>query len=333
MNLRDLRYVLAVAEHGHFGKAAEASFVSQPTLSGQIKKLEEELGVTIFERTNRSVEITPIGEQLLVHARRVLEQVEAMENLARSAQDPLAGPLRLGVIPTLGPHLMPLILPSLRRDFPRLKLVLREEITEQLLMRLRRHELDAVLIATPSNDDDLAEIPLFVEPFWLAHPATHPLYHKDEIYEEDLPVDELLLLTDGHCLTEQIRAACHLENAAGHDDLRASSLETLTQLVGAGFGCTLVPALALRSSWATDTGVILRQVTMENAERRIRLVARKTFPRGPALKGLADLIRAHLPNTVRRLTGEQTSASGAGAQRRRTRGRGGQDARSNPGEK
>ncbi len=301
MNLRDLRYLLAVAEHGHFGKAAEASFVSQPTLSGQIKKLEEELGVTIFERTNRSVEITPVGEQLLVHARRVLEEVEAMQDLATAAQDPLAGPLRLGVIPTLGPYLMPLILPSLRKDYPRLKLVLREEITEQLVARLRRHALDAVLVATPPNDDDLAEIALFEEPFWLAHPATHPLYDKDEIYEEDLPVDELLLLTDGHCLTEQVMTACHLEGVAGHDDLRASSLETLTQLVGAGFGCTLVPALALRSSWATDTGVILRQVNIANAERRIRLVARKTFPRGQALTALADLIRAHLPNTVTKI--------------------------------
>ena len=299
MNLRDLRSVLAVAAHRHFGKAAEACFVSQPTLSGQIKKLEEQLGVTIFERTNRSVEITPIGEQLLVHARRAIEQVEAMENLARAAQDPLAGPLRLGVIPTIGPYLMPLILPPMRQEYPRLNLVLREEITEQLLVHLRRHELDAVLIATPPSDDDFVEIPLFDEPFWLAHPAKHPLYEKDEIFEKDLPVNELLLLTDGHCLTEQVLFACHLEDAGGHDDLRASSLETLIQLVGAGFGCTLVPALALRSSWATDTGVILRQLNMANAERRVRLVARKTFPRELALKTLADLIQAHLPNTVR----------------------------------
>jgi len=182
---------------------------------------------------------------------------------------------------------------------------LREEITEQLLVRLGRHELDAVLIANPPNDDDLAEIPLFEEPFWLAHPATHPRYDKDEIDEEDLPVDELLLLTDGHCLTEQVMVACHLEGTAKHDDLRGSSLENLIQLVGAGFGCTLVPALALRGSWATDTGVILRQVDIANAMRRIRLVARKTFPRGEALKALADLIQAHLPNTVRKLVDEQ----------------------------
>ncbi|MCP5143032.1 MAG: LysR family transcriptional regulator [Chromatiales bacterium] len=301
MNLRDLRYVLAVAEFRHFGKAAEASFVSQPTLSGQIKKMEDELGVTIFERSNRSVEITPIGEQLLIYARRVIEQVEAMENLAKAAQDPLAGPLRLGVIPTLGPYLMPLILLPLRKDFPQLHLVLREEITSLLLDHLRRHELDAALIATPPDDDDLQEIPLFDEPFWLAHPAKHPLYNKDEIYEEDLPVDQLLLLADGHCLTEQVMGVCHLDQSAGHDDLRASSLETLMQLVGAGFGCTLVPALALRSSWATDTGVILRQVNIANAERRVRLVARKTFPRALALKALARLINRHLPNTVRRI--------------------------------
>ncbi|MCB1737359.1 MAG: LysR family transcriptional regulator [Gammaproteobacteria bacterium] len=304
MNLRDLRYVLAVAEFRHFGKAAEASFVSQPTLSGQIKKVEEELGVTIFERSNRSVEITPIGEQLLLYARRVIEQVEAMENLAKAAQDPLAGPLRLGVIPTLGPYLMPLILQPMRKDFPDMQLVLREEITAQLMEHLRHHELDAVLIATPVDDDDLQEIPLFDEPFWLAFPAKHALYNKDEIYEEDLPVNELLLLADGHCLTEQVMGVCHLDQSTGHDDLRASSLETLMQLVGAGFGCTLVPALALRSSWATDTGVILRQVHIANAERRIRLVARKTFPRALALKALADLVCKHLPNTVRKLARE-----------------------------
>jgi LysR family hydrogen peroxide-inducible transcriptional activator len=299
MNLRDLRYVLAVAEQRHFGKAAEACCVSQPTLSGQIKKVEEELGVTIFERSNRSVEITEVGGQLLVYARRVIEQVEAMENLAKAAQDPLAGPLRLGVIPTLGPYLMPLILAPLRKDFPQLHLVLREEITERLLPHLRHHELDAVLVATPPDADDLGEIPLFDEPFWLAHPAQQALYDKEEIYEEDLPIDQLLLLADGHCLTEQVMEVCHLDQSADHDDLRAASLETLIQLVAAGFGCTLVPALALRRHWASDAGIVIREVHIVNAERRVRLVARKTFPRVQALQALATLIRTHLPSTVR----------------------------------
>lgn len=302
MNLRDLRYVLAVAEHQHFGKAAEACFVSQPTLSGQIKKLEQELGAVVFERTNRSVRVTPLGEQLLKYAARALEQVEAMHQLAAASQDALSGPLRLGVIPTLGPYLMPLILRPLKEQYPNLHLVLREEITDLVLDHLRHHELDAVLIATPPDDEDLLEIPLFDEPFWLAHPAKHPLYEKDEITADDLPLNELLLLADGHCLTDQVKSVCQLQESAQLDDLRAASLETLMQLIGAGFGCTLVPALSLRSSWATDTGVILRQVKMDHAERRVRLVARKTFPNLATLDALANLILAHTPNTVRRVT-------------------------------
>jgi LysR family hydrogen peroxide-inducible transcriptional activator len=302
MNLRDLRYLIALAEHQHFGKAAEACFVSQPTLSGQIKKLEEQLGVTIFERNNRSVAITPIGQRLLVYAQNVLDQVAAMEALAHSVKDSLAGPLSLGIIPTLGPYLMPLILAPLRRDFPQMQLVLREEITDHLLERLRRHDLEAVLLATPVDTDEFLCLPLFEEPFWLAHPANHPLYAKDDIEPEDIPMDELLLLADGHCLAEQVMDVCHLANSNIRDDLRASSLETLMQLVGAGFGCTLVPALALRSSWATDTGVILRKTNLADAKRRVNLVARKTFPRQEALHGLAKLIVQHLPNTVRPLS-------------------------------
>lgn len=304
MNLRDLKYLVAVAEHQHFGKAAEACYVSQPTLSGQIKKLEEELGVAVFERTKRSVTITPIGEQLLRYARLALEQVEAMELLAESSQDPMAGTLRLGVIPTLGPYLMPMILRPLREQYPKLRLALREEITELLLEHLRRHELDAVLIATPVDGDDLLEMPLFDEPFWLAHPVDHPLYLKTEINEEDLPVTELLLLADGHCLTDQVARICHLQKETQSDDLRAASLETLIQLVGAGYGCTLVPALSIGSSWATNTGIVLREVNMGSAERRVRLVTRESFPHPETLRNLARLILDEAPNTIRPLTSD-----------------------------
>lgn len=298
MNLRDLKYMLAVAEHQHFGKAAETCFVSQPTLSGQIKKLEEELGVVVFERSNRSVHITPIGEQLLVYARRALEQVDAMQLLADTTRDPMSGSLRLGVIPTLGPYLTPLILRPLRSRFPKLRLVLREEITEMLVEHLLNHELDAALIATPIDQDELTERPLFDEPFWLAFPLRHALYPKEEITRADLPVDELLLLSDGHCLAGQVKGICRLTQQTPHDDLRAASLETLVQLVGAGFGCTLVPALSVGAAWATDAGVILREVSIEDAQRRIRLVTRKTFPQREALDAVAELIKKELPNTV-----------------------------------
>lgn len=304
MNLRDLKYLLAVAELQHFGRAAEACFVSQPTLSGQIKKLEEELGVVIFERSNRSVRITPLGEQMLQLARRAVEQVDAMHQLAESAQDPLSGPLRLGVIPTLGPYLMPSVLRPLREDFPRLQLILREEITDLLLEHLRTHDLDVALIATQPDQEDLIELPLFDEPFWLALPVQHRLYNQDIITEDQLPVDELLLLADGHCLSDQVMGVCGLQQANQTNDLRAASLETLVQLVGASFGCTLIPALSLGSSWATDTGVVVRQLDVENAERRVRLVTRKTFPHREALHKLGKMIQAQMPNTVRLCTPE-----------------------------
>lgn len=301
MNLRDLQYVIAVAETRHFGRAADRCYVSQPTLSGQIKKLEEELGVMIFERTNRSVEVTPIGEEILKHARQMMEQADAIEQLAIAHQDPLAGPLRIGAIPTLSPYLMPLILKSLRTQHPQMRLVLSEEITEVLLERLRNHEIDAALLATEVEGVDLRSVPLFDEPFWLAHPRKHPLYHKDEITQSDLDNTPLLLLSEGHCLAKQAMEVCHMKARSEQGemaDLRASSLETLLQLVGAGFGSTLVPALAVRGSWTTDTGVIARPLSIKDAYRTVSLVFRATFPRVAALQAFSQIIRDHLPNTV-----------------------------------
>lgn len=302
MNLRDLKYLIAVAETCHFGRAAERCFVSQPTLSGQIKKLEDELGVTIFERTNRSVKITPIGEQILSHTRLMMEQAEMIRQLARAQQDPLAGPLRIGAIPTLSPYLMPLVLVPLKRQYPQLKLILSEEITETLLKRLRGHEIDAVLLATPVEELGLEAMPLFDEPFWLAHPRDHALYAKDDITRNDLDEVELLLLSDGHCLTHQVMDICRVADRPQQGemaDLRAASLETLLQLVGAGFGCTLVPALAVRGSWMTDSGIIARPLELSDAFRRVQLVCRSSYPRRAALEAFAGIIQDNLPNTVR----------------------------------
>ncbi len=286
MNLRDLTYILAVAETRHFGQAARRCFVSQPTMSGQIKKLEVELGVTIFERTNRSVELTPIGQAIVAHARLLMDQADAIREVAQAHRDPLSGPLRIGAIPTLSPYLMPLILVPLRERIPQLKLVLFEEVTDSLLRRLQQHELDAVLLATAVEDPDLAAMPLFEEPFWLAHPRGHPLYDKDEITRAELEGLDLLLLADGHCLTHQVMEVCRLaerSQAGEMADLRAASLETLLQLVGAGFGCTLVPALAIRGGWMTDSGIIARPIESDDAYRRISLVYRRSFPRRQAL--------------------------------------------------
>ena len=302
MNLRDLKYIIAVAETHHFGRAAERCFVSQPTLSGQIKKLEEELGVAIFERTNRSVEITPVGETILAHARQMTEQADAIAQLARAHQDPLSGPLRIGAIPTLSPYLMPLVLVPLKQQYPQIKLVLSEEITDTLLERLRKHEIDAALLATPVEGHDLEVIPLFHEPFWLALPSKHPLYNKDDITRKDLDKLELLLLAEGHCLAKQAMDVCRMKERSKQGemaDLRAASLETLLQLVGAGFGSTLVPALAMRGAWMTDTGIIVRPLNLPDAFRKVSLVFRSSFPRRPALDAFAQTVRENLPNTVK----------------------------------
>ena len=301
MNLRDLSYIIAVAETHHFGQAAQRCFVSQPTLSGQIKKLEEELGVAIFERTNRSVEITPVGETILVHARQIMEQADIIEQLARASQDPLAGPLRIGAIPTLSPYLMPLILLPLKKQHPQMKLVLSEELTDTLLERLRNHEIDAALLATEVEEPDLTSIALFDEPFWIAYPRKHPFYTKDKITRKDLESVNLLLLAEGHCLADQAMEVCHLKERSAQGelaDLRAASLETLLQLVGAGFGCTLVPALAMRGSWTTGSGVVAQPLALPDAHRRIALVYRRSFPRLVALETFASIIRDNLPNTV-----------------------------------
>ncbi len=304
MNLRDLQYIIAVAETHHFGKAAARCFVSQPTLSGQIKKLEEELGVTIFERSNRAVRVTPIGEEILLHAHQVIEQSEAMVQLALAHQDPMAGPLRVGAIPTLSPYLMPLVLAPLKREHPRLKLVLSEETTDMLIDRLHNHEIDTALLATAADEDDFESIELFDEPFWFAYPSDHPLYLKDEITRADLEKTDLLLLAEGHCLAQQVMDICHFadrNNTGEMADLRASSLETLLQFVGAGFGSTLVPALAMRGSWTSGTGVVARELEFEDAHRRVSMVFRKSFPRKQALRAFADIIWQHLPNTVQPL--------------------------------
>jgi len=301
MNLRDLRYLVTVAETRHFGKPAQQCFVSQPTLSGQIKKLELDLGVVIFERTRRSVDITPAGEGILVHARQILEQADAIQQLARSFQDPVAGPLRLGAIPTISPYLMPLILKPLQKDFPQMRLVLSEEKTDSLLTRLSKHEIDAALLATEHPECDFKSVDLFREPFWLAFPRNHAFYTKDEITRQDLVDTELLLLSEGHCLARQVMDVCHLQERTQPGELanlRAASLETLLQLVGAGYGSTLVPALAMAGSWTTGSGIATQQLHLPDAWRRVTLYYRDSFPRMEALRALISTIQANLPNTV-----------------------------------
>lgn len=286
MNLRDLRYVLAIAEHRHFGRAADACNVSQPTLSSQVKKLEEWLGVTLFERTNKSVVPTEIGLRVLEHARRAVAAADQIEAEARAARDPLDGPLRLGVIPTLGPYLMPLVLRPLGDAYPRLRIELWEDITDNLLERLGSHRLDAALLASVPPGGDLIDTALFAEPFLAVLPAGHALVGRDRVEEEAL-ADDLLVLSDGHCLREQALAACR--RADGHTGaLRATSLETLVNMVAAGYGTTLVPGLAAGAM--RGRGVVLRPLAAATA-RTVRLVSRPSFPRPKALAAVAATVR------------------------------------------
>lgn len=301
VNFRDLQYAVAVAEERHFGRAAERCHVSQPTLSGQVRKLEESLGVTLFERTSRSVAVTAVGEEVVRHARLALAQAAQIEDIARAHRDPLAGPLRLGVIPTVSPYLMPLVLGRLKQRYPDLTPVLVEEVTESLLERLAAHEIDAAVIATTPAAPELAALPLFDEPFWVAYPPGHRLAALAEITEADLADIDLLLLTDGHCLRDQVLEVCaRPRQIVGQRfaDLRASSLETLLNMVAAGFGCTLVPALAVRGPQLANRGVIARPLKLATATRPVALWYRRSFPQPGMMEAVADVMVAGLPETV-----------------------------------
>jgi LysR family hydrogen peroxide-inducible transcriptional activator len=276
--------------------------------------LEESLGVTLFERTSRSVAVTAVGEAILQHARRALAEAAGIEAIARANHDPMAGPLRLGVIPTVSPYLMPLVLGRLKQRYPDLTPVLVEEVTESLLERLAAHEIDAAVIATTPAAPELAALPLFDEPFWVAYPPGHRLAALAEITEADLADIDLLLLTDGHCLRDQVLEVCaRPRQIAGQRfaDLRASSLETLLNMVAAGFGCTLVPALAVRGPQLANRGIIARPLKLATATRPVALWYRRSFPQLQLLEALAEVMVAGLPDSVtpRRIT-EAAPAAG-----------------------
>ena len=248
MTLRELRYLVTLADYRHFGRAAEACHISQPTLSTQLKKLEDDLGVVLFERTNKALHITPIGRKIVDQARRVLAEADAIVELSRETTVPLVGPLTLGVIPTLSPYLLPWLVPLLKRAYPDLRLILCEDLTDDLIDRLRAHRIDTALLALPITGQDLEIRPLFDEPFFFACPRDHPLAGAKTVSDVDLRRQRLLLLTDGHCLRDQALAVCGQREAPVEDngaDFRATSLETLRQMVAAGMGSTLLPALAV----------------------------------------------------------------------------------------
>ena len=299
LTLRDLQYVVAVAQHGHFGRAAQACHVSQPALSGQIKKLEEHLGVTLFERSARRVALTEVGRAVVQQARVVLEEAEKIVAAAQAPRAPLAGPFRLGAIATLGPYLMPYLLGPLRRSFPGLELTIKEGLTRDLLEELRAGELDAVLAARTFPEDGLEVRPLFVEPFLLTVPHGHPLAGKHPVRASELRSDEMVLLEDGHCLRDQTLALCPPNRRGNTREMHVTSLETLRHLVASGAGYTLMPILAVTRDKRLQGLIQYRPLEGRNIGREIVLVCRDRFPRKSDIALLADFIRKHAPPAVR----------------------------------
>lgn len=291
MNLRDLEYLVALDEERHFNRAAERCFVSQPTLSGQLRKLEERLGVTLVERTSRQVVMTDVGRAVAAQARRVLGEAKEIREIAQSYRDPMAGELQVGLIPTVGPYLLPLLMPDVKRDHPRLKLFLHEYQTAVLLERLRDGELDLLILALPVETTEFAEIDLYTEPFWLAAPPEDELAQREQVGLEDLSGREVLLLEEGHCLRGQALDVCFQGGASEYAGFRATSLETLRHMVGEGLGITLMPEFAVPAQ--RGEGMPVRYVPFSEPvpSRRIGILYRKRSYREPTFHALAETIR------------------------------------------
>ncbi len=287
MNFRALKYFVKLAELKHFSRAAEACFVSQPTLSTQIRKLEEELGVSLVERAPRKVMLTPVGEDIAHRARHILRDIEHIKTAARRSKDPATGIIRLGIFPTLAPYLLPHVIPGIRKRYPELGLQLVEEKTEDILKMLDQGRLDAGLLALPVEGDGLEVEVLFEEPFVTAMPSSHPLCDKEVISLGDLEGEELLLLEEGHCLRQHALAVCELAGAHERVDFHATSMETLRQMVATNAGVTLMPVLAVKPPIPSTSNITLRPFAAPAPSRTIALVWRSSSPLGDFLRKLA----------------------------------------------
>jgi len=293
LKLKDLRYLVALADERHFGRAAQRSFVSQPTLSAQLKKLESYLGVQLIERQPKQVTLTEAGEQIVARARRILEASDEVLALARTHRDPLAGKLRMALLPTVGPYLLPRVVREIHKALPRLELQLYEYQTGPMIEKLSAGQIDLGILALPVNMDGLEARQLYVEPFTLAVPAQHRLAKKKEVKVEDLKDETLLLLEDGHCLRDQALDVCSGVGVQEKQDFRATSLETLRQMVATGAGVTLLPELASRNSHGSARDVILRPFAEPKPLRYIGAIWRKTTARRPAIDAVCDQIEKH----------------------------------------
>src|ERR1700733_12075913 len=298
MTLTELKYIVAVARERHFGRAAEACFVSQPTLSVAIKKLEDELNVQIFERGTSEVSVTPIGEQIVTQAQRVLEQTLAIKEIAKQGKDPLVGPLRLGVIYTIGPYLLPTLVKQMIKRVPQMPLMLQENYTLKLIELLKQGEIDVAIMALPFPETGLMVRPLFDEPFVVAMPAGHPWENREKINADDLKLETMLLLGSGHCFRDHVLGVCpelmrFSQNADGiQKTFEGSSLETIRHMVASGVGITVLPRTSVpefdaQRNASTDSGLLAYVPFAEPVpDRRVVLAWRKSFTRMPAIEAI-----------------------------------------------
>jgi LysR family transcriptional regulator, hydrogen peroxide-inducible genes activator len=272
--LRQFRHLVALAEHRHFGRAATACHVTQSTLSASLKELEETLGVALVDRTKRSVVFTPTGDETVRRAQQILDETEELARAAQSAGEPLAGTIRMGVIPTIAPFLLPGVLAGLRAGYPKLRLYLREDLTERLIERLQAGELDVVLLALPYELGTIESETLFEDPFSFCCRTDHALANAPEVPRSRLNHEKLLLLQDGHCLRQHALAACGLRRQMQVDPFEATSLLTLAQMVDNGLGVTLVPQLAIDAGLLRGTSLATIPLEDKAATRQIGLAWR-----------------------------------------------------------
>lgn len=300
MTLTELRYITAVARERHFGRAAEACFVSQPTLSVAVRKLEDELGITLFERSSAEVSITPVGQQIIEQAQRVLEEAAAIPRIAAQGKDELKGLLRLGVIYTVGPYLLPQLVPLMHRNAPQMPLQIEENYTAQLSERLKQGKLDVIVLSMPFAVAGIVTEPLYEEPFAVLLPKGHPLERETELSAQDLAREDLLLLGAGHCFRDQVLQACPECNRIGsgpnsmQKSLEGSSLETMRLMVASGMGVTILPQTSLDGAFSAKNNelVSVRPFAVPIPRRTVALAWRRSFPRPGAVKMLADAVRS-----------------------------------------
>lgn len=301
MTLTELRYIVTLARERHFGRAAEKCHVSQPTLSVALKKVEQRLGITLFERSSTEVRPTPLGEQIAWQAERVLEESARLDEIAGQGKDPLSGTLRLGVIFTIAPYLLPRLIPALHARAPHMPLYLHENFTVRLAEKLRRGELDVIIVADPFSEPGIVASPLYDEPFCVVLPSGHPLAKQKRLPPEAIAAENLLLLGQGNCFRDQVVQACpKLSEPGGMSGaLEGSSLETVRHMVASGAGISVVPCSAAESWPQNETLIEYRHFVDPAPFRRVLLAWRVTFPRPQAIDAVREAIRGALPPGVR----------------------------------